>query len=236
MEENVNEKEPYKGFLRGVFFTIIIAIVGMAITYIPFIGKFIGIFIIMGSPIIAILSVIEENKGIAYENKKSELDIPNDAMTVHVISGLSSIVNCNHYLWVDNGFLCFFPKDHDEFKKSEIETHFALGKLTIDNIDYYTTKGNVYSETKINGGGGGGVSIGGAILGNVIAGSVGAVIAGRKKVNEVTSENIVHDSRTTDIYYKMDNKLYIVKLSFSDYDKLLHLIPKKSYEYKLLNK
>jgi hypothetical protein len=52
-----------------------------------------------------------------------------------------------------------------------------------------STSGNVYSDTKISGGG---PSIGGALVGGVIAGEAGAIVGGTKKI---TSSTETHDAR-----------------------------------------
>lgn len=77
--------------------------------------------------------------------------------------------------------------------------------------------GNVYSETKVKGGG---TSITGAVVGGVIAGPVGAVVGGRKGVKS-----------KTDI--KDERKLFITVISGSD-NVVEELDPKKELEARKL--
>lgn len=95
--------------------------------------------------------------------------------------------------------------------------------INLSRILYFSREGEVYTETKVSGGGGGGSDIGDAIIGGIIAGAPGAVIASRGKQQPIKSETIKHDTRKTVLVYKGG------KLEFApgDYNVLMRLIPEK---------
>lgn len=72
--------------------------------------------------------------------------------------------------------------------------------LQLDNsLDIsISTSGNVYSETKVSGGG---PSVGGAIVGGVLAGEAGAIVGGTKKV---TTSTETHDARALYVSFVSD--------------------------------
>ncbi len=98
------------------------------------------------------------------------------------------------------------------------------------HIEYFAQIGEIYKENRISGGGGGGTSIKGAVAGQVIAGSVGAIIGSRNKNKEVKSELITHDTRETIINYFDENNmrctLYFDTKAFQIFK---DLIPEKEY-------
>lgn len=100
---------------------------------------------------------------------------------------------------------------------------YSKYSIPLSDILYFSREGEVYTETKISGGDGGGASIGGAIAGAIIAGAPGAIIGGRGKTNPIKSETIKHDTRKTVLVCK--NK----KWSFApeDYNAFMQLIPDK---------
>lgn len=115
-------------------------------------------------------------------------------------------------------------------------TLFLYKKIKISRIYYYKIEGDVYSETIVSGGGGGGSSVGGAIVGGLIAGEAGAIIASRKGVNPITSQTVLHDNRTVALYYYPDaesKKLEKLTLSKGAYETLFSLLPEKEYSFVL---
>lgn len=82
---------------------------------------------------------------------------------------------------------------------------FANGKIPawerrsipLSNIRYFSREGEIYTETKISGGGSTGINFGRAVIGGITAGAVGAIIGGQSKINSVKSETIKHDERKT---------------------------------------
>lgn len=95
--------------------------------------------------------------------------------------------------------------------------------IHLSNIHYFYRDGEVYTETKVSGGGNTGPNIGGAIVGGIIAGPAGAIIGGQNKRQPIKSETIRHDERKTVLVYNKG------KLEFApeDYAVLMKLIPDK---------
>lgn len=95
--------------------------------------------------------------------------------------------------------------------------------IHISDIQYFSREGDVYTETKISGGGSTGLNIGGAIIGGIVAGPVGAIIGGQSEAQPIKSETIRHDERKTVLVHNKG------KLEFApeDYAVLMKLIPEK---------
>lgn len=115
-----------------------------------------------------------------------------------------------------------------------------LNIIPIKDIRYFKRVGQVRTETKISGGGGGGSSISGAVVGGLIAGTAGAVIGSRKKVEPIKSETITYDSRGVALAWRYqkdgewrDNGLH---LDSQAYEILMELIPEKQYDYVMSQK
>lgn len=131
-----------------------------------------------------------------------------------------------YFVFLHDDEIRFFVRP--PFKK-EVESgrqcseKYSKYSFPLFDVIYFSREGEVYTETKITGGGGGGSNLGDAIIGGIVAGAPGAIIASRGKNNPVKSETITHDTRRTILVCK--NK----KLSFSpdDYSAFMQLIPDK---------
>lgn len=123
----------------------------------------------------------------------------------------------------DDHFKLFvFPPDYRYYEGKKIP-QWQKQSIALKNIQYFAREGQVYTETKISGGGSKGSSVGGAIVGAAIAGPTGAIIASRAPTDPIRSETIKHDSRKTILVYNKG------KLDFApeDFNALMQLIPDK---------
>ena len=91
--------------------------------------------------------------------------------------------------------------------------------------------GDIDSYTEISGGNGGGSSIGKAVVGGIMAGGVGAVVASRNKINEIKTERIFNDVRITVFQVEKENENYYIKLTSQSYNGLIQLIPEKEISF-----
>lgn len=141
-------------------------------------------------------------------------------------------VSNSNWLWVANGNL-YEAEDVNIFVRRYLDDNLEkyatkYSYIPVSNIQCFSKEGDVHYTTRISGGGGGGSSIKGAIVGGLLAGETGAVIGSRKKVNEIKSESITHDSRKTLIrYYHKDELLNMSYVGFDVYNYLLKKIPEK---------
>lgn len=120
--------------------------------------------------------------------------------------------NCVLNLWENSALDNSVTPYHKSIKKDDIVAFTQLGDIT--NIQNVQTKG-------------GGPSIGGAIIGNAIAGPVGAVIGGHKKVRTKTI-NTTTDTRQVVLKFKDNGVEKSIVLSFSPtYSLLCRWIPEK---------
>lgn len=109
--------------------------------------------------------------------------------------------------------------------------------IWIDRIDYFERTGEVFHESKISGGGGGGVSIVGAIVGGIIAGGTGAIIGSRQRVNPIKSEIITHDERVTNLkFYDRNNERHTLALGANAFEVFQDVIPEKEHGFVMANK
>jgi hypothetical protein len=141
-----------------------------------------------------------------------------------------------------NNYLCFiegwnhYYTNYSDFMRctdvSKAETvkfdELKLTKIPVDCVSYYCKEGDRQYTTSIQGGGGGGTSITGAIIGGLIAGEAGAIIGSRKQAAPITSTVQVHDSRKTYLAYFHEEKLITIEIAGHDaYNYLLKNVPHK---------
>lgn len=184
---------------------------------------------------------IEEEKRKAEMAKENERIATIKAFWVEITSTLgfeeneAIYVNSN-YMWIANGYLHQSKTFEDYLKlynrkvdaSQIVKKELPYTSIPVDRIQYFAKEGDVQYTTKISGGGGGGYSIAGAIVGGIIAGDTGAVIGSRKKVNDVESEIQTHDNRHTIVRYYNGNSLEVLSFyGFAVYNYLLGKIPEK---------
>lgn len=161
-----------------------------------------------------------------YNKAKYYANVPSEAKIVELtkkgtVFGLPA---GKVYLWKKENQLLFFP-----FSPSN-SIPIKLSSIPIKNVEYFKISGEVYRETKISGGGGGGTSVKGAIVGSVIAGDTGAIIGSRKKVDSIKSELITHDERKTLFnYFDGDKERRSLYFRSKDYSSFNDLIPEKEF-------
>ena len=117
--------------------------------------------------------------------------------------------------------------------------------VPLEDIQYFSIRGDKYATTEISGGGGtvGGSAITGAIVGGAIAGGTGAVIGSRKEstIDPIKSNTVVINEKETYIKIKsMDGTISEITASGHSgiknnpekfYEVLKQLIPEKEYAY-----
>lgn len=130
--------------------------------------------------------------------------------------------------------MIIYPKDEIQSEKD-----LNITKIKRDDIEFYQEEGEIYREQVISGGGSGKINVGGAIVGDILAGPAGMIIGGSRKVKDVKSETVTHDTRTIVLSYffskehKIRRKLVFdkgIKQFFDDN------IPEKEYSIVELNK
>lgn len=126
---------------------------------------------------------------------------------------------------------CWLENDAINIVDSDLVNCKGGVEIPIKDIKSFLRQGDVYTETNISGGGGGGSSIKGAIIGEVIAGPVGAVVGSRKANDPIKTENKVVDKRLTILEYYCDNKLNYMFFSSNSYNIFLDLIPFKEINF-----
>jgi hypothetical protein len=139
-----------------------------------------------------------------------DTDFSNEALTKFVLKKIRGFSDMDGY---------YQPLEYAEFEK------FKGIEIPIDEIVYFSEKGEVFQNTSVSGGGS---SLGGAIVGGVLAGGVGAVIGSRKKVE---SETVTTDNREVILVYYEGEKLTKKKFSYKTLEVFDQLIPGKNYEF-----
>jgi len=104
-------------------------------------------------------------------------------------------------------------------------------KIPLSNIKSYIRKGDFRTEMRITGGGGGGSSIKGAVIGDVIAGPAGAIIGSRKKTEAIKTENVVIDERETIVQIHYNDERKFLFFDSKTYDVLLKIMPEKEISF-----
>jgi len=132
----------------------------------------------------------EENYRKEQEYRK-KYNVPAGAYQVTLFVDYMKEYGTKSYLWFDRNVLHILPYEHHSGN---------LFQIKLNNINYFTRKGDFYTETVVSGGGGS--SVKGAVIGGMIAGSTGAIIGSRKKSEPVKSNTHVVDKRKTIIEYR----------------------------------
>ncbi len=190
-----------------------------------------GIFIIIAVVVVwAVIAGIKQSKEMRKQGLKNnairqayfqKYSIPTDAYKVTIFNDFTENYGTLCYLWIDKNILKLLPNEHSVNAGN-------TQQINISNINYFTQKGDFYTEAKISGGGGGGSSLKGAVVGGVIAGGAGAVIGSRKKIEPIKTENMVVDKRKTIVEYRtMQNPKKFVFLNSEAYNVLMKEIPQK---------
>lgn len=169
----------------------------------------------------------ETNKKIDYMKKYGIYNGNKEKFSVRIIdfNNYNKLNLKDKLLWAykEDENLCFIGYDHNN--------DIGKIKISISNIQCFSRLGDLNSYTKITGGGGGGSSIGKAIVGGVIAGEAGAIIASRNKTEEIKSEHVIEDNRNTVLEIKDNNAMYYLKFESNDYNTFLKLIPNKEISF-----
>ncbi|MBU3135029.1 hypothetical protein KPL39_01980 [Clostridium gasigenes] len=173
--------------------------------------------------------IVDKENETIFQLKKQELNI--DSYNVNVVNykkGFAKISKSEQYIWIKDGILHLFPA-----VAQNAPYEYILFKISMKDIEYFSTQGEISSHTKISGGGGvvGGNSMKGAIVGGVIAGGAGAVIGSRKKgvIEPIKSEIVKQDDRETFINYFVGGEKHSMFFDFNNYTTLLKIMPEKDY-------
>jgi len=168
-----------------------------------------------------------------YRAIKDQLDIPETAkQIIFYKSSMKSPIKLTNkkndvYVWIFEDNICFFPYTPASIDSVSLDD-MKITTIPVRQIEYFSTQGEVYRENRISGGGGGGSSLGGAVAGGLIAGETGAIIGSRKKVNEIKSELITHDTRETFLNY-FDNGRHSLFFDIGAYQVFNDLMPEKEF-------
>lgn len=131
----------------------------------------------------------------------------------------------NAFVWRDENNLFFYDKG--------LRNNIGEIAIPIKNIEYFSFRGEVGSETKTTGGGisGGGSSVKGAVVGGILAGGAGAIIGSRKPIKSepVKSETKIKDNRETFLNFFIDGKKHSMLFNYKGYLLLQTIIPEKDY-------
>lgn len=177
----------------------------------------------------------------SYDEIKKDWNVPEncDFITIKGASHKSSIKlhKGDYYLWKDKADLCFFELEPiiDDVISGRLKK-YEITRLPIRNIDNYNMEGELHCETRISGGGGGGYSLTGAVVGGIIAGGVGAVIGSRKKTDPIVSKTITYDDRICYLnYFDNSGVIQSLYLIMENMKILKRIIPKKNYDFVMKN-
>lgn len=123
-----------------------------------------------------------------------------------------------------------------ELTENVLNKEYLIQSILVENIVYFQEKGDVQYSTDVSGGGGGEVSVGGALIGGMLFGAAGAIVGSRagenSKIKDIKSEAVEHDNRYVVIRYKdQTGKTVEKKCGYGYYDVFNELIPEKEYSY-----
>ena len=159
------------------------------------------------------------------------LVVPSDAAVVKLKPSKLFVSSGECLLWRDQDFLCMAKQDWSYMKRTNI---LSVIKIPVKQIRYYREEGSIRYEQTISGGGGGGVNYGGALVGAILFGGVGAIIGSNAgtEIAPITSETKEVDTRVLCMVITDKNgTAYNVGFETDALDALEWFIPDKEYSY-----
>jgi len=159
-----------------------------------------------------------------YNLYKCQLQTPNNANEVHLIyKGIFEASIGNNLIWRVSDNLFLLPiLEYDNFS---INNKYLVTVISIAAIQFFTTEGDLTVENVLKGNGGGS-SVKGAIIGELVAGETGAIIGSRKKIN-INSQYIEHDTRMVVLSIMTTKGITTIKFNYIDLSIFKYLIPEK---------
>jgi len=127
------------------------------------------------------------------------------------------------------------PSDFDGWLN---ETINSIGFIDLNNLIYWRVVGDKSEWVDVSGGGSkGGISFGGALIGDLIAGQAGMILGGIKnlEVESIKSTRKVEDNRKIAFYFYENNVLKDIYFSLEDETSFRLLLPHKEYGSQMLN-
>ncbi len=103
-------------------------------------------------------------------------------------------------------------------------------KLPLEIIEYYRIEGDISYEDRISGGGGGGSDYGKALIGGLLFGATGAIVASRNEINDIQSERLEHDRRCTVLSLLIENERKKAFFDVKSMEVFNKLIPEKFFD------
>lgn len=137
------------------------------------------------------------------------LDGASEGCYTTLLNGISSIPNNSDVtVLVKHNRFKVFPSAFSEENNEKENKNIVIFDIPIEDIEYFSIVGEKYREQIISGGGSTNIDLGGAVLGSLIAGDAGMILGGQRKVKEIETKTIVHDTRCLCISYFSNNKRY----------------------------
>lgn len=169
--------------------------------------------------------LLKQEEDLCLSSKSSVEEKGYDGSIIRFVAGLTQ----------DDILVCYKIEEVKKYTKNQygVILQNIPGSLTVldriptDEILFFREMGSLQYTTSVHGGG---VNVGGAIVGGLIGGDVGAIIGSRQGVVSKTEE---HDGRTAMI--KLTNgkeKVY----DYRYYQCFTEIIPQKEYSYLIMKK
>ena len=137
------------------------------------------------------------------------LDGASEGCYTTLLNGISSIPNNSDVtVLVKNNRFKVFPSAFSEENNEKENKNIVIFDISIEDIEYFSIVGEKYREQIISGGGSTNIDLGGAVLGSLIAGDAGMILGGQRKVKEIETKTVVHDTRCLCDSYFSNNKRY----------------------------
>ncbi len=161
---------------------------------------------------------------IGVRNFRNIINIPEDVFAVKVINGEEYLAQRDYITFRQGNQLYLIRESYGDV---------CIAQIDIDKILYYKSEGSLRYEQQVTGGGGAGVNYGGAIVGGLLFGDVGAMIGSRRneEVKEIETKTITHDDRIVLLALKAKGKSYQIGFDINSEMVFDWLIPEKQYDY-----
>lgn len=150
---------------------------------------------------------------------------------VYHIDGMVYDQTSNTYFWKDDHHAYFleYPPNWNSSMSWVNMDDFTYFQMPIHSIRYFDVWGDKYYENKVSGGGSEGPNYVGAVVGNALFGTPGAIAGGQQKINKIESQLIVHDERKTRLVgMDINHRTIELYFNFEFFTLLDHHFPEKN--------
>lgn len=149
-----------------------------------------------------------------------------------IVKGIPTNRDLDSYYLVSPGIFSKFQYNYSDLRRLLLEPKKMM--IEVDKVIYYEEKGQVFDKQIVTSSGGG-VNVAGAIVGDMLFGTAGAILGGRRPTR-INTSYVKQDERYIELYYYTEEgEIAMLPLPHGLYGTFKQYIPNKDYKIVSLN-